>query len=389
LFNLKLFRAVDCTIDTLALPLIHLQFVLQEDVYIGLAPNATLADRNFNVWHQDYHADLWRVNYILKTTFKNLQGLNRTLQTTVQLGFNNAATLRYTLPNIGAKQNNKITFGLDYLNTKQFHHQIINNKQQFFKNDNDFILNKIHAEIMFTKRLQFYKNITASTNWTYLDLAADLYQSNSRLLPRQLQRMHYFQINLQYDYNNVDNVYYPLKGWHATITSANKFGFGVQQFNQHFIYTSLLRHQPLPYKLYGTWVLRCRAMLQNTDAFYFNRAMGFANDYVRGYEYFVMNGSHFVINRLDLKRKLLQININKKQRFWAPEIPIEFYPKIYSDAGMVKSINDGNTSNLRNTFLYSTGAGLDVKFGNYAVVRLEYSMNHLKQKGLFLHLTSL
>jgi outer membrane protein assembly factor BamA len=389
LYNLQLFNNIDCKIDTLPNQHIHLQFTVIENIYFGFSPNANLADRNFNVWLRDFNMNLGRVNYISNFIFRNINGVNKTLQGSLQLGFNNAASIIYTIPNLGKQQNSKLLFSADYLNTRQFHYDIKNDKQLFLKNDNNFIFNKIHAEMVYTKRLHFYKNFTAKLHWNWITISNDLFVKNKKLLPSEVQQINYWQSSLQYDYNNTDNIYFPMAGWQTTLSYNYKFGFAPHLFNQQYLYHSLFRYQPLPNGFHLLIVMRNKIMIQNTDGFYFQRALGFANDYVRGYEYFVINGGHFSISRLEVKKRILQHQLNKKKRFWAPTIPIEIYPKIYSDAGVVSSIDDGYQTSLRNKMLYSVGIGWAIKCGNYAAIRLEYSINHLQQKGLFLHLTSL
>jgi hypothetical protein len=60
---------------------------------------------------------------------------------------------------------------------------------------------------------------------------------------------------------------------------------------------------------------------------------------------------------------------------------------VYGDAGYSYKKNPG-TSFLDNEFLYTYGAGADIVSFYDAVLRIDYSINRLGQKGLFLHFKS-
>ena len=64
--------------------------------------------------------------------------------------------------------------------------------------------------------------------------------------------------------------------------------------------------------------------------------------------------------------------------------PVALIAKTYYDMGKVHSDFPQNNT-LSNTFLQGYGFGLDLVLSYYAVFRIEYSLNHLNQKGLFLH----
>ena len=49
----KLFIDVKCRVDTVTPQELHLHFIVEEAIFIGISPNITLADRNFNIWYND------------------------------------------------------------------------------------------------------------------------------------------------------------------------------------------------------------------------------------------------------------------------------------------------------------------------------------------------
>ena len=68
------------------------------------------------------------------------------------------------------------------------------------------------------------------------------------------------------------------------------------------------------------------------------------------------------------------------------KIPLAIYMGSYFDAGYVDSKINSSTNFLSNTILY--GGGVSVDFVSYydLVLRVEYSVNKLKEKGAFLYI---
>ena len=75
---------------------------------------------------------------------------------------------------------------------------------------------------------------------------------------------------------------------------------------------------------------------------------------------------------------------------WMPikafkELPFKVYSKIYSEHGYVNSPFYSEGNSLNNSYLRSAGTGIDFVLYHDFVFRYEYSINHLGQKGLYLH----
>jgi len=116
-------------------------------------------------------------------------------------------------------------------------------------------------------------------------------------------------------------------------------------------------------------------------------ALGTESEYIRGYEYYVIDGSQYGLIRNNLKYELLNVNIRNLPLRYLPTIPLRLYPKIFVDAGYVSNRFPFN-SFLNNRVLYSAGFGIDIVSAYDFKLRLEYTFNHLGEKGLFLHINS-
>ena len=94
----------------------------------------------------------------------------------------------------------------------------------------------------------------------------------------------------------------------------------------------------------------------NEDQPYFTqRSFGYNNDYVRGYEYYVVEGNHFAIGRLSLKYEAVRRQFHKLPFRYLPELPLWLYPKVFFDLGYASNNRVVNNNSLSNTLLYSVG----------------------------------
>jgi outer membrane protein assembly factor BamA len=199
------------------------------------------------------------------------------------------------------------------------------------------------------------------------------------------QKMSIPEIMYRYRYNNTNDRNYPTDGWEIDSYLDHK-GLGlVKDFDHWQLYLHLANYRTITPRLSASAHFRGRLFGPDKQPYFNYRAMGYENDYVRGFEYYIVDGSHYALLRTDLRYKLFAYNFKQNILPILKHVPIDFYPKIYGDAGYVWSNNFGN-SFLNNKKLFGYGLGMDIVFSYYVKLRLEYSFNSLKEKGLFLHL---
>lgn len=121
--------------------------------------------------------------------------------------------------------------------------------------------------------------------------------------------------------------------------------------------------------------------------YYFQGGLGTSTDYVRGYEYYVIDGSQYGVVRLDLKREVFNKIFKGIPIEYFTSFPLRIYPKIFADFGYING-SFSNNSYLNNRLLYSGGIGVDIVTFYEIKIRIEYAINHLGQNGLYLHFNS-
>jgi hypothetical protein len=118
------------------------------------------------------------------------------------------------------------------------------------------------------------------------------------------------------------------------------------------------------------------------------RALGYRNDFVRGYEPYVIDGKDFLLFRSSLRKAVFK---DYKFKTWK-RMPASYRTAIFSmfagvhyDAGYVNSPFVFEQNQLPNKWLNGWGVGLDFVFYYNNVLRAEYSFNQMGGRNLFIH----
>jgi outer membrane protein assembly factor BamA len=155
------------------------------------------------------------------------------------------------------------------------------------------------------------------------------------------------------------------------------------------LYTDISLYRPITKKYFYTASLRGKTSSPSKQPYFNYRGFGYGQDYVRGYEYYVIDGQHYGLAKLTLKRELLNIQKHIPQLIPFRQfqtIPIAIYLKLYGDAGyVVDNIYNYENNRFSNTMLYGGGIGIDfVTFYN-TVFRIDCSVNRSLERGFFFH----
>ena len=111
-------------------------------------------------------------------------------------------------------------------------------------------------------------------------------------------------------------------------------------------------------------------------------------DYLRGYEYYVIDGHNYGTFKTNLKYQLIKpntidFNYFKSDKF--DKLYYAFYVNAFFDAGYVKDNLYFLENSLNNKWLYSYGLGIDF-IGYYDMVfRFEVARNRMSEIGVFFH----
>lgn len=358
---------------------------LQERWYIWPYPVLEHADRNFSSFINNQE---WsRIDYGLFVLINNFRGRMETLKLKTIFGFNKSYSLSYYKPYIDEKQKFGIGAELNYIKNKEVAFQITGNELQYLKLDDSYGREKIDGTFYLTYRPQIYLEHLGALQYNYISIVDSLFNLNKNYFYNDNNSIRYFSLIYNLDYDKRDSKIYPLKGFRVS-SSLIKRGLGVLETSGPFFIKSILEENiQLSRKVYFNTSIEGKYSFNNLNSFYFSQAIGYDN-YLRGMEYYVSNGSNYYISKSNLKLELIpQTNLNLKflQSKKFSKAYYALYVNLFMDTGYVDS-NAGVTSCLSNEFLYSGGIGIDFVTYYDKVLRIEYSMNKFGEHGIFFHL---
>lgn len=384
LLNMQLFSQVDFTMCHDVNDTIDLQFGVNEIFFWIPKPVFSLADRNFNVWWYEQNNRLDRTNIGLELTRLNFRGRNERIGGTVQVGYNKFFDVFYKIPYVDKRLKHGIGLSATYQTGREINFKTDSNKIKFFHRD-EYPYRNFQTEFTYTYRPAYAWIHEVNLNYNYLSITEELFNKNPDFFHGK-KKLNFFELKYTLRFNNTDVRVYPIHGLETKIQVSKK-GLGFDKdVNQFILYNETSFYKRLVNNLSSALHFKGRITFAKDLPYYFNRALGFKNQYVRGYEYYVIDGSHYALLRADLRYKLIDRTIYQPFLKFMKYIPTRVYVKMYDDMGYVYSRNPGN-SFLNNKWLNGYGAGVDIVISYYLKLRLEYSFNHLGQNDLFLHST--
>lgn len=344
--------------------------------------NLEFADRNFNVWWKEQNHSLRRINLGLTLTNNNFRGNRENLSVTGQIGFTQKVGISYSRPYIDKQQ--KHGFGVSFfgLQNREIAYNTINNKLAFYRDDNYRMLRRTDISGWYTYRPGYAVTHSIRFTWQHFWISSKAVQLNSGFLGEGLKEADNLWLQYRIEWNQVDNWNYPLRGGRFIGLLDEKLLLPNHQF-QSSVYLQMDRYlNPFP-NWYAAFIFRGRFSFPEKQPYIFRQNLGYDFDYIRGYEYYVIDGAAFALGRIDLKRCLLDYHFRLPIRYFEL-VPIKIYAKAFGDMGLSYNKYPENDF-LNNKMLYSAGIGLDIVTFYDIKLRIEYTFNSLGEKGLFLH----
>ena len=386
LLNISLFTEVNFYLDKLDDSTLNCLIRVKEQWYLLPEVAFQLADRNFNVWWTEQNRDIRRANLRLTLKNRNFRGNMENLSGTIQVGYTQRFALDYLKPYIDRNQKHGIGVSFSLARNEETFFKTDSNKLEFVRVPRSYITRQAEGAVSYiyrpgytTRHLIELRYKDWQVNDTILKLNKD-YLQNSDTELKMLQLLYRLEIN------KVDNWNYPMEGTKIIGYGVVRKGIEGMKF-QAYVQTESGYFKKFGKKWYTSNILRGRLTFPEEQPYILRNALGTESEYVRGYEYYVIDGSQYGILRNNIKYEAINISIHNLPIKYLPNIPIRIYPKVFADAGYVRNKYAGN-SYLNNRWLVGYGAGVDIVSAYDLKLRVEYAWNHLGEKGLFLHLSS-
>jgi outer membrane protein assembly factor BamA len=387
LINTRLFNEVTISLKEFRGYSVDVNIDVKERWYIFPLPYARPVDRNFTAWAQQGYS-LSRFDYGLKYSQYNFTGRNDYLRVWLITGYSREVEMAYDRPNTG--RNLVHGFGGGFLLSGQQEINAItqNNQQVFVSRDSIQNAGK-YLQTQATISLRYYYRPAIRTRHFFrlsmnqLKIDSSVLVINPNYFLNHRLSLLYPELFYSINYNNIDYVPYPTRGV-LFETSLLQRGFTADMNMTQLIAKSSEAFSFAP-KMYfvsqNFGVLR----LPFKQSFYNQQLLGYGDYYMRGMEKYVVDGVGLLLDRNTVMRELAHFSIPFLRNTSHDHIPFRIYVKTYADVGYVFN-KYNNLNSLQNTMLYTYGAGFDVVTFYDLVLRLEYSVNQLGEKGLFFHI---
>lgn len=392
LMNTGLFTKATCTLKNWEgeTNRIQLQVELLETWYIYPFPIFELADRNFNVWWVEQKRSLRRVNFGVEFSHFNFTGHRDKLKFFVKYGYTENYTLKYNIPYINKKQTLGISTELAYFKNREVNYATINNRQEFYRDDDNFLSTRFLAELGLNFRPKLWAYHDFIFTFRYNKVSDIIKELNPQYFLGGSTQQRYFSLAYHYSYDMRDMKPYPIDGYRYGV-SVVKDGLGVfDDFNN--LQLSVFFNQYIPVTKKWSFAYQSKARIsaiRSRQPYNGNRAIGFSKDALRGYEFYIVDGLDMAYVKTSIRFELINrvVKFGKLMPLKAfKEMPIRAYFSFNNDLGYVNDPFFRETNFLNNSLMWGGGVGVDLIFYYDKVFRLEYSVNQLMEKGLFLHL---
>lgn len=396
LMNTGLFNQVNVSLEQWVGETNHIQLLveLKEAWYLYPIPFFELADRNFNVWWVEQKRSLQRVNFGMDFKHRNMSGRADPIEFTAKFGYTRLYRLGYRLPYL----NRAKTIGFSsraYLSqNREVNYLTENNKQLFFRQEEGrFTYQQFHLDggLTFRPRLRATHSLTLSYDQNRIasvigtELNPDFF-----LQGRTTQR--FFSLRYRYLYDGRDNRFYAWKG-HLVEVALEKNGLGIFPHRNAFVlWTQYDRYIPFSERFSLTLSGKSKlSLVRGPQPYNDNRAIGFGNYDLHGYEYYIIDGQDMAMVNSSLHFRLLSGRIN-----FGKLVPVESFRilpfKLYlawnNDVGYVNNPYSGANNPFTNTLLWGGGLGLNILLYYDMVFRIEYSFNRRGESGIFFNFNS-
>jgi len=387
LLNTSLFNFVKVDTIPLGSQRVNILVTVAERWYTWPVPIFEVQERNFNEWWKTKNFN--RANYGFFLNRENFRGRKEELSLYAQFGYTQKYGLSYTIPYLTHKQTSGAGLSFSYSRNREIAYRTQNNHVVYFKNPDEYVREELNGKLNYTYRRGIHNKhyfecrfIKASINDTLKSYTIDYFVNNET-------EMKYFVMDYSYRSDYRDSKQYPLQGyfWEFEIT---KLGFGIlkdEKIDITNLFLTLRDYEKLSNRFYLSGGLKFKFSPSKNQPYYVQKGLGW-RDYVRGYEYYVIDAQSYGIAKLGLKYEIIKPHVKS---FEIPALNkfstfhYALYANIFGDAGYADDHQYSLTNPLSNSLIYGYGAGIDYVTYYDVVIRFEYSFNKEFEHGFFVH----
>ncbi len=351
-------------------------------------PIFQISERNFNTWWE--YKNFKRVDYGAYITQENFRGRMEKLKLLLRFGYNEKFNFVYSFPYINKKQTLGVTLSTGMKRKHEVAYNTLNNKLLYIKDKNNYLYKNYFGYMEFKYRRKIHVNHTLGLSYENNYFGDTVLSLNNKHTTGGKNTNRFFRLSYTYKNDHRDYKTYPLKGDFFEF-SLVKNGLGIfksHTTNTAYVNSSYRRYFKLMEKLFFSSGAFAKLSAKGHQPYFLYEGLGYNNSFVRGYEYYVIDGEHFGLLKSNLKyelipRQVINLSFIPTEKFSKTHFAV--YSNIFFDAAYVSNTYYEEGNDLTNNLLLGSGIGLDFVTYYDKVLRVEYSVNKLKEAGLFIH----
>lgn len=381
--NTQLFHTVNIALIDVEKLFADIKITVEEKWYILPFPYFKPIDRNLNQWLFEKGANFNRVDYGVKLLYSNVTGNNDKLNFYFITGYTKQLILSYRRPFIDKELKWGINFDLSLGKNREINYNTVDDKQVFLKYDT-YVKNFFRSSAELTYRKAFYTKHAIGIGFNTQRIKDTVLKLNPLYFNLNKTGIQYPEIYYKLSYQNLDYMPYPTRGYAGELFFSKR-GFtknmnvwelkgkwmGLWHWGKNSFYSiSALGTLKLPFK----------------QPYFNTQLLGYNDLFLRGYEYYVVDGVAGGIVNASLTQRLTNFSFHIPYTKWLTprQIPLKIYGKVFGNMGYVYNKEPGNNS-LPNKMLFGGGIGLDIFTMYDFTLNLQFSFNQLGQNGIYLH----
>jgi hypothetical protein len=381
LFNTALFLETSVSSEIIDSTTVKIIIQLKERWYFFPLPYFRWVDRNFNQWWNEQNRSLDRVNYGINFRQANATGNNDKLTVGYITGYTHQTTLRYQLPFIDKQLKFGMGLGWVQFNQKEINYKTLGNKQVFLRTE-DNIRKGYRGNANLTYRPNLFERYALQVGFGNETISDSAFAIAPIFLPNHKKSFSYLDLNWSYSKIRFDYNAYPTKGASTEIALSQRFSkesnLSAIQFRQ------IVAHPIAPSRFIFAESLTIGRTMQKSN-YSDRKLMGYGLMQMNGLDYYVVDGNAATLFKAAIHQRIGSYTVvNPLTKKFLPSVKYTFWVKAFTQLGYVYSLEKNKANPLANSLLRTAGIGIDLISIYDFVLNIEYSINQLGDKGLYL-----